>query len=680
MVASTQKLRLDMDPPANGKKAKCVLKVYKGDRVDWSADVDMGSMAARDAAVDEIATRYRRSRAKIKKELDDLWARRVNDRQQAMRWAQDAAERAPAGAAWAGAEIPRGYAITPQGSVVEVSDNGPAPITRSPVWLVAFTRDESRESWGALLAWLDRDGCRHEAAVSSGRFHEQSLALPQELATGGLVIVPGQERALLRYLGAFDTPARFRSAPRVGWAEVDGAVVYVLPREVIGGREGERIVFQPERHAPTVTTMHARGTLDSWRDTVARPLAGNPMLQFGLAAAFAGPLLKPAGLEGGGFHLFGTSTIGKTTGVQVAASVWGCGADPAEAEAAFVRKWNTTGNAMEALAAAHNDCLLALDEIGEAQAREFGKLVYQLAGGQGKARLDSGANLKAVRTWRVLTLSTGETPAQAVIEAEGRRARAGQLVRMVDVPATGEDGGMVRDSHGMTAADFVHAMKRACAAHYGTAGPAFVRALRAEHADAQALAGAVRERLDAAEAGLMPPGASDEMARVVRRFALVAVAGRLAALAGILPYSQEEVTAAVTKAISRWRGTLHQVNDLERALAQLRDFVLRNREARFRALDVPAPGDTPPVNQPVVRDLAGYIDAGQGLYLFTPEGFREALVGYSSSDVARHLGQRGWLVRNEDERLSSKHRVPGFADPIRLYAVRAAFLGEVREA
>jgi uncharacterized protein (DUF927 family) len=44
-----------------------------------------------------------------------------------------------------------------------------------------------------------------------------------------------------------------------------------------------------------------------------------------ISAAFAGPLLNLIDAESGGFHLRGASSIGKTTALVLAGSVWGGG-------------------------------------------------------------------------------------------------------------------------------------------------------------------------------------------------------------------------------------------------------------------------------------------------------------------------------------------------------------------
>jgi len=109
------------------------------------------------------------------------------------------------------------------------------------------------------------------------------------------------------------------------------------------------------------------------------PCSGNPILLLSVSASFAAPLLlkaKQQSAGGGGIHLIGKSSNGKTTALQVAASVWG--------GPGYVRAWRATANGLEATAAALNDSLIVLDEISECDPREIGAIIYALANGQGK--------------------------------------------------------------------------------------------------------------------------------------------------------------------------------------------------------------------------------------------------------------------------------------------------------
>src|SRR5690606_32273894 len=126
----------------------------------------------------------------------------------------------------------------------------------------------------------------------------------------------------------------------------------------------------------------------------------NPLLILGVSMAFTGPLLEFLGIDGGGLHLRGRSSRGKSTIQQVAVSVWGA--------PKLLCSWRATANGLEGVATACNSTFLALDELAEVGARDAGNAVYMLANGAGKARANpSGATLPVAR-WRVSILSSGE--------------------------------------------------------------------------------------------------------------------------------------------------------------------------------------------------------------------------------------------------------------------------------
>jgi putative DNA primase/helicase len=128
------------------------------------------------------------------------------------------------------------------------------------------------------------------------------------------------------------------------------------------------------------------GQLSDWRRKVAEPVCGNPLAMFALAVAFAGPLQKLMGVESGGFHLVGPSSIGKSTILIAAGSVWGGGGS-----SGFCNTWLSTSNALDDIANVHSDCFLALDETAVAgdTLRRAARLVlhaaYRLADGDGSA-------------------------------------------------------------------------------------------------------------------------------------------------------------------------------------------------------------------------------------------------------------------------------------------------------
>jgi putative DNA primase/helicase len=231
--------------------------------------------------------------------------------------------------------------------------------------VLAESRSEGNEDWGLLLAWRDRDQAAHLYLMPRAHVAGEANAVRSRLAAGGLFVSAheGARAALADFLARVKSDHRVRTVPRVGWhMDTEGRAAFVLPDRSIGAvAEDERLLLDMD---PPPSIYRARGDLDGWRDEVAARCGGNSRLVFAVSMSFAGPLLGPLSEEAGGVHLRGESSRGKTTALQVAASVWGAPGGPD----GFVRQWRATGNALEATAAAHNDGVLILDEIGRKRA------------------------------------------------------------------------------------------------------------------------------------------------------------------------------------------------------------------------------------------------------------------------------------------------------------------------
>ena len=100
-----------------------------------------------------------------------------------------------------------------------------------------------------------------------------------------------------------------------------------------------------------------------------------------------------------------------------------------------IRSWRSTVNGMEAVAAEHSDGLLILDEIGQANGREVGEVVYMLSNQRGKARMARAGGARRLMTWRLIYLSTGETPLATKMNEAKQRLYAGQELRLLNIPA-----------------------------------------------------------------------------------------------------------------------------------------------------------------------------------------------------------------------------------------------------
>ncbi len=388
-----------------------------------------------------------------------------------------------------------------------------------PLEIAANTRDAGSENWGRLLMFEDRDGVRHEwAAATADLSRGQSGEVIAHLARLGFVppvSTQGKNR-LLQYIMTARPAARLRAVGRVGWE----GPVFVLPDASYGGGSGERVWFQLEG-VPVEHSYRIAGDLSEWRRRIAAPSAGNTRLVFAICCALTGPLLHLLGEESGGFHFRGASSVGKSTALKVAASVWGGGG-----VSGFIRNWRATDNGLEGVAVQHCDTFLALDEMGQVEGKAAAAAAYMLANGQGKSRAAKTGAARRAATWRVLFLSTGEISLSDKIseDGHGRKAKAGQEVRVLDIPADPGAGFGLFDRlpDGMDGAAFAGVLNLAASEVYGTPARAFIEWLCADTERAMAAARGIQKQM---LAELVSTDADGQVKRAARRFALVAAAG-----------------------------------------------------------------------------------------------------------------------------------------------------------
>ncbi len=534
--------------------------------------------------------------------------------------------------------------------------------------VIGETRPEdASHGWGLLLRWKNRDGDTVEWIMPRAMVASDGGEVRQRLASGGLDVSGSDSaRAALRqYLSAVKVPARVRTVPRTGWHQAQGGCpVFVMPDCVIGETGGEVVRLDLD---PAPTVYRSRGALDGWRAEVAARCVGNSRLVFGVACAFAAPLLHLIGDEGGGINLRGESSKGKTTIIDAAASVWG--APSKTGSDAFVRPWRATSNALEQVASTHNHALLPMDEMGQADPKEVGDSLYMLGNGMGKERARAAGGNRRNASWLTLVLSSSEESAASLTQQAGRRIKAGQEVRLLDVPAIVPGGfGCFDVLHG--AADggaFAQAIRRAVVAQHGTAAPAFLGWLAARMAaDADFAAVAILRPLAAWMKAHVAAGVDGQVNRAARRLAVIAAAGELATEAGVTGWPAGAAAAAVGVIFRDWlleRGGVGSRED-HHLFAAFRKFLALHGSARFEVVKEPSPEDDASQTEPPlvenVRTIsrAGWrwqeVDAAgrrQWVHGMIPEIFAAevaAPLGMEERDARQRLGKAG-MIRGKKE-------------------------------
>jgi len=529
----------------------------------------------------------------------------------------------------------------------------------APLHVAAYTRDARSKSWGRQLIFWDRDGVEHRLVVSAAEICKAPADVIAQVADLGFVppTASGGKQKLIEYIMSARPVARIWLVCQLGWQDS----VFVLPDGAFGNESDLSIHFCQDG-AKSEHAYKTSGTLAEWQERIAAPSVGNTRLILAISAAFAGPLLKILNEESGGFHFRGASSIGKSTLLKMAGSVWG-------RPDGFLRSWRATDNGLEGVAVQHCDTFLPLDELSQVDAKAAGRIAYMLANGVGKSRASRTGSARRVSTWRVMFVSTGEISlAQKISElGRGQRATAGQEVRILDVPADAELGFGVFDHipGGGDAAAFADKLALDASQVYGTASREFLKTLCADIEKAAMTARSIQKQV---VSEIVSADYDGQVRRAANRFALAAAAGELAAQFGVTGWKGGEATEAAKACFSDWlkaRGGTGP-SEIREGIAQVRHFLEQHGASRFQGWEKAAE---------FVPHRAGFVkiqyEGNMQYYVLTEVWKNEVCKGRDATAIARALIDLGILTPGKGGSPSISTTVPALKKSARLYCIQS---------
>jgi len=533
---------------------------------------------------------------------------------------------------------------------------------------IGLARDESDGSYTALLD------------MKNPYDHLKTLQIPMED-----VYTSGAQEALRLFVGAggrfyaksriksgfpelissfFENPDKLKRillAEKTGWIERSGQRAFVLPGETIGSTTGEQIRLKDQGEGPP--TFQCKGTLQDWQENIGRYCVGNSRLTYSASLSLAAPLFRLRGAGGAGSHFFGKSSSGKTTLLHTSASVSGF-------PEGIIKTFNSTANALEHTASQFNDCLLPVDELGQGDPQQAGRIVYTTMDGVGRGRADIHGNARKVRYWTIALISTGEIDIEAHLASGGQTVKAGQEIRLACIPADAEQGlGIFETIHEFDSpAEFADHLKAASGKYHGVLFHQYIKTLVDELNDPEKCESRMEWIANTEQDFInqvVPPGASGQVYRVSRRFALAATAGELATSYGLTGWTTGEATSAAKICFKAWlerRGTSGD-SEVMSLLNQVNGFFESFGESRFQPIenkgrDIPRrAGFRRAIAEGMNIDPTGYE------YYVLPETWRkEVTAGYESRWAAKVLVQYGILQESPKGESTQTKRLPGLGN------------------
>ena len=487
----------------------------------------------------------------------------------------------------------------------------------------------------------DNDGAYYRIIKFKDKITRQqkTAALPQaEIADGkcwgrlgfyGLSIEsnPTKRRKLADYLQKEGSQTAFTITDRAGWHEDS----YIMPsgETITAADKDPAIIYNGD--TSQAKAYQPNGELTDWQQNIARYAVGNSRLCLALGASFAAPLLSLLNEESGGFHLMGDSSDGKTTAAKVALSVWG-------KPSGSLLSWSGTKIGFSNTAAARNDGLLVLDEIGQASPHVIGDTVYSVMNGINKVQGAKQGGNRALTRWKVMMFSTGEKTPDSILKHNKGDWNAGQAARLPSIRAAAQYG--IYDTlHGFEdGALLSEHIAQSAEKYHGVAGRLFIRQLLDDLEQTKQQA---TERIAAFIATI--PELSGQARRVAKRFAIAAAALELAAPVTGLPVGVG--MAGVKQCFDEWLEA-NGAGKLEdrRIIEQAEDFIAQHAlGTRFMEWS----------DKSTNKDHAGYRkQEGEKLELWVIRRVfaDEIAQSFDESKVCRVLADNGLLKYNHKNR------------------------------
>lgn len=341
---------------------------------------------------------------------------------------------------------------------------------------------------------------------------------------------------------------------RFGWGEgvhTDGSKI---PTFVLGeyiytpGNTPSEVEFDGAMLEYARHNLGWQGTVEGWKQAVSAYSNGDVWAQFGICLGFGAPLMKlfNNSAKNGIVNFYSSeSGTGKSTLQTAIASIWGHPVDQLITV--------STHNARLELMGMRKNLPMIMDEITGIEGKELSELIFNMANGSGKLRLNQDSSLKTVKRWETISITSANNTLLDRLLAMSS-SREGEQMRALDVYVPKAT---------QTREEFDEKFSGVMA-NYGVVGREFIQAI------------IDNERLYKALPDMLQAKATDISNKASHRFwantvAAAVVAGIIAKKLGLIDFDIEEIERYARDVISKQGNTLNSSKQTPHAIVS--DFI-----------------------------------------------------------------------------------------------------------
>ena len=304
--------------------------------------------------------------------------------------------------------FPEGYSVSAQNGIVKVDGEKIITVCRRPIIIAGKTFSVEEKTYKVILSYMNSSGkWKTLPATSAAVIANKSKII--DLAELGLPVTSSNATHLVDFLDAFNAQNEkicnmTYTVPRCGWYRFNDTDFFIDPRrECIMTDDDKKVNVRVDSQSQFANSLKQRGSIKVWKR--AYELAKkSPVARIILAASIASILLKILGERNFLLYIHAPTRAGKTTALYLGASAIG--------NDKMIRSFDATKNGLAGAAADVNDYAFLVDEkqVADNRLKEaFDNLVYALANGLGRTKLNKDSTLRKLADWRTIVIMTGET-------------------------------------------------------------------------------------------------------------------------------------------------------------------------------------------------------------------------------------------------------------------------------